>query len=129
MPEPRSDRAKVCFEVDGAMVRGDPDVSEDGRAALQQMISAARRMYFRQHVEPGVREVLAAAVGEDGVDLLLEQLDRRGYTIAPMVRTESELAEKIEELLYRSGSRMPLAATSRLLNGPLRALIAAAAAD
>jgi hypothetical protein len=126
MPEPRHARAEVCFEVDGARVRGVPAADD---SALRDLISAARRMYFRQHVDPAVREVLAAAVGDDGVDVLLEQLDFRGYTIAPMLRTESELAEKIEELLYRSGSRMPLAATSRLLNGPLRALIAAASAD
>jgi hypothetical protein len=38
-----SERNPSCFEVDGAMVHGDPDMSDESRAALREVITAAKR--------------------------------------------------------------------------------------
>ena len=34
----------VCFELDGARVHGDPDMSDEARNAVRDVIAAARRL-------------------------------------------------------------------------------------
>lgn len=50
----RTDRggAQTCFELDGAMVHGDPLMSDESRAAVGELIAAAKRMVADMDLPP-----------------------------------------------------------------------------
>ena len=41
-------KAPQCFMLDGAIVRGNPDMDDETRAAVRELIAAARRTLQRQ---------------------------------------------------------------------------------
>lgn len=52
MTDPQADRHR-CFELDGAVVHGDPDMPPQVRDALAALIDAARRAHLRDHPDAG----------------------------------------------------------------------------